>query len=85
MEQRKIKSKFEIMSKGKLRIHMSLMIMENSGSYNILKGTVFDLLSFSVIKIAISGSHWKFETNKKAGLIFFIFLPLSLIASLLQK
>lgn len=51
--QRKVKSKFEIVSKGKLRIHMSLMIKENLGRYNILKGAVFDLLNFSVIKIAI--------------------------------
>lgn len=65
------------MSKGKLRIHMSLMIMANSGRYNILKGTVFDLMSFSVIKIATSGSNWKFETNKKSGLIFSFFFLLA--------
>lgn len=56
---------------------MSLMKMENSGRYIIMKGTVFDLLNFSVIKIATSGSNWKFETNKKSGLIFSFFFFLA--------
>lgn len=62
MEERKVKSKFEIVSNGTLRTLISLMIMENLGRY-ILKGTVFDLSSFSVIKIVNLGSNWKFETN----------------------
>lgn len=56
MEQRKEKSKFEIVNKGNLKTYVSLRIMENLGRYYILNGTVFDLLSFSVIKTAISGS-----------------------------
>lgn len=56
---------------------MSLMKMENSGRYIIMKGTVFDLLNFSVIIIATSGSNWKFETNKKSGLIFSFFFFLA--------
>lgn len=63
MEQRKVKNKFENMSKETRRTLISLMIMENLGRYNILKGTVFDLSSFSVIKIVNPGSNWKFETN----------------------
>lgn len=70
MEQRKVKNKFENMSKETRRTLISLMIMENLGRYNILKGTVFDLSSFSVIKIVNPGSNWKFETNWKSGLIF---------------
>lgn len=63
MEQRKVKSKFEIVSKRTLRTLISLMIMENLERHIILKETVFDRSSFSIIKVVNPGSNWKFEIN----------------------
>lgn len=48
--------KFGVVLKDKLRIHMSLMTMESLGRSNVLTGTVFDMLSFSAIRTAVSGS-----------------------------
>lgn len=50
------KIKFGVVLKDKLRIHMSLMTMESLGRSNVLTGTVFDMLSFSAIRTAVSGS-----------------------------
>lgn len=50
------KIKFEVVLKDKMRIHMSLMTMKSLGRSNVLTGTVFDMLSFSAVRTAVSES-----------------------------
>lgn len=52
----KAKIKFVVVLKDKMRIYMSLMIMKSLGRSSVLMGTVFDMLSFSAIRTAVSGS-----------------------------
>lgn len=74
---KKSKCKFRLVLRDKMRLCMSLRTLGSSGRCDVLMGTVFDMLRFSAIRRAVSGSDWKLESTRIND-HFWVFHPLRL-------